>query len=233
MKTITKCIECEVIYLITLNNYHYGFVNSNAMYEDLTFRFNKGEVINILGENGAGKSAFFKALLNKIPYSGGEYHCAADTISVISDYVSIPKELKLKDLLNIVSTNEQKEWLQKMIADLKLSLEQRIGQLSTGQKRLIEISCAVSKHNGVLICDEMTNGLDIKNRKIVLDFLKNIMLQKQHVLFYTSHNFEDHAYLGGRFIFLDRDKKRFMEKQVSDLEDINHYFYEICKKGLV
>ncbi|EJQ42916.1 hypothetical protein IEQ_05120 [Bacillus cereus BAG6X1-2] len=219
--------------MITLNNYHYGFVNSNAMYEDLTFRFNKGEVINILGENGAGKSAFFKALLNKIPYSGGEYHCAADTISVISDYVSIPKELKLKDLLNIVSTNEQQEWLQKMIADLKLSFEQRIGQLSTGQKRLIEISCAVSKHNGVLICDEMTNGLDIKNRKIVLDFLKNIMLQKQHVLFYTSHNFEDHAYLGGRFIFLDRDKKRFIEKQVSDLEDINHYFYEICKKGLV
>lgn len=57
-----------------------------------------GDFINVIGQNGSGKSSLFKALLGITRFKG-KVDFASSEIAVVSDYARVPKELQVRDIL--------------------------------------------------------------------------------------------------------------------------------------
>lgn len=71
----------------------------NVVYKDVNIDFNYGDIINIIGETGCGKSTFYKMLMGRVkPASGIISSTITNNAVVVSDYVSVPKEVLIKDI---------------------------------------------------------------------------------------------------------------------------------------
>ncbi len=190
-----------------------GYNAKNVLYDNIAFSINKGEINNILGKNGTGKSTFYKTLMGKLqPLSGNVPKEVSDNIAVISDYISVPPELKVSDVIQFIDSNQMAYMKSKfsnlthIISGLK---NQKVNELSTGQKRLIEIFTALSAKKSILVLDEACNGLDYKNRDFFLENIRSLIKSNNISIFHTSHNLEDTIDLGGNVYVLDRSQKIF------------------------
>lgn len=194
-------------------NISIGYNRSNVLYDNIAISLEKGDINNIIGANGTGKSTFYKTLIGEIPpLSGFVPSDVKENIAIISDYISLPQELLVSDLLKFID-NDNLAYMKsnfKNLADIVFPLySQKIKTLSTGQKRMLEIFIALSSKKSILILDEACNGLDYKNRDF---FLKNIQDLAKHnsvIIFHTSHNLEDVIDLGGHIYVLDKSSKSF------------------------
>lgn len=189
-----------------------GYKRSDVLY-DITLSLEKGDIINIIGANGTGKSTFYKTLIGEIPpLSGVVPSEMKQNIAIISDYISIPQELRVSDLLKFIDTNSLAYMKSnfKNLADIIFPLSsQKIKTLSTGQKRLLEIFTALSSKKSILILDEACNGLDYKNRDFFLNNIQKLAKHNNVIIFHTSHNLEDVIDLGGHVYVLDKSSKSF------------------------
>lgn len=207
---------------------NFGFSDGSMEYKNVCFSFQNGDIINIIGENGCGKSTFYKMLMGKVkPLRGKICDNIKDNIVVISDYINIPKEVLVADILNFI--DEEKiiyvhnffPEIYNYIFNLK---DSKILLLSTGERRLLEILCALSTQKSILVLDEANNGLDIKNRLLLIDNLKKISQSEKVTVFNTSHYFEDLKTLGGRVFIMNKKKSAFEEyKQEFTVDKIMKY----------
>jgi ABC-type molybdenum transport system ATPase subunit/photorepair protein PhrA len=89
-------------------------------------------------------------------------------------------------------TQEQKKIVDQWIQGLCIEdiAHQPFHQLSYGQKRMILLARAMVKSPALLIVDEPCHGLDIPNRKRVLDILERIGHTQTNLLYVTNHKEE-------------------------------------------
>lgn len=182
----------------------------NVLYTDVDIDIPDKGVISFIGDNGSGKSTFYKTLLGIIPPLQGEIPKEfVNKIAVVSDYVNIPTDINIKSILDLLGTHKidyaKKTYtdLHKYIVDIQTC---SINKLSSGQRRLVEIYAALASGKKVIIIDEAANSLDYKNRKLFLSQVK--LLSENNVLFlHTSHELEDVIYLKGRIYGLFKEQK--------------------------
>lgn len=153
-------------------NISIGYSASDILYEDVELEFKTGEVNNIIGENGTGKSTFYKTLIGELkPLSGTVPLEIKKNIAIVSDYISLPLELKILDIEDFLG-NENISYMKKEFEKLTNIISSfknyKISELSTGQKRIVEIFVALSTKKKILILDEACNGLDFRNRNFFL-----------------------------------------------------------------
>lgn len=202
-----------------------GYDENNVLFEDVELDFKVGEVNNIIGGNGTGKSTFYKTLIGELKPLSGSVSCEIrNNIAIVSDYISLPIELKITDILefigdeNIIYMRTNFENLTKFIYSIK---NQKVSELSTGQKRIVEIFVVLSSKKKILILDEACNGLDFKNRDFFLRNIIDLVKNNKVSILHTSHNLEDVVDLGGNVYVLDKFNRKFCKYHgnfsVSDL----------------
>lgn len=193
-------------------NISIGYSKTNMLYKDVHLSIEIGKIYNIIGENGAGKSTFYKTLIGAVPPLEGSVPMELKKkIAIVSDYVSLPDELYVNDILDFVGKQRVKNVKKnyERIYEIADSLKgQMIKKLSTGQKRMLEIFTILSSDKEILILDEACNGLDYKNRDYFLKNIKQLSEQNGVTIFNTSHNLEDVVELGGSMYVLDKYSKR-------------------------
>ena len=208
---------------------HFGPVVS---LRDVSMHVNAGEVTCVLGDNGAGKSTLIKILsgvheptTGKLLVEGKEERFTSPTVArghgvatVFQDLATFPlmpvwrnffvgSELK-KGVppfrrLDIRKSKEIcAEELEKMGVHVP-NVDQPIGTLSGGQRQAVSIARAVYFGAKVLILDEPTSALGVKQSGIVLQYIARARDRGIGVVFIT-HN-PHHAYpLGDHFVILNR-----------------------------
>ncbi|GAB4555026.1 MAG: ATP-binding cassette domain-containing protein [Anaerolineae bacterium] len=193
-----------------------------------------GEVMCLLGDNGAGKSTLIKMLSGVHQPDLGEYYVegrpvhfssprdalAAGIATVYQDLAMIPlmsiarnfflgneptvgrgvfKRFDVKTANSIV-----REELHKMGIDVR-DPEQPVGTLSGGERQSVAIARAVYFGAKVLILDEPTSALGVKQAGTVLRYVAQARARGVAVILIT-HN-PHHAYpIGDRFTILKRGK---------------------------
>ncbi|GAA0421977.1 hypothetical protein Aca07nite_09710 [Actinoplanes capillaceus] len=197
---------------------------------DIDLRVNAGEVTCVLGDNGAGKSTLIKIMSGLHPHSSGVLKVdGRETVftsprqaldlgiaTVYQDLAVVPlmevwrnfflgsemtggryplAGLRIRDMRRIAD-----EELRKMgitVADI----DQPIGTLSGGQRQCVAIARAVYFGARVLILDEPTAALGVRQSGVVLRYVAAARDQGIGVVFIT-HN-PHHAYLvGDHFVVL-------------------------------
>ena len=193
-----------------------------------------GKVTCVLGDNGAGKSSFIKVLSGVHKHDAGEvlldgeeihFNSPRDALdrgiaTVYQDLAVVPlmsvwRNFWLGDepkrgiwpirWINIPKAKRiAKEELLKMGIDIR-DLEQFVGTLSGGERQSVAIARAAYRGARVLILDEPTSALGVKQSGVVLRYIREAANRNLGVIFIT-HN-PHHAYpVGDRFLILNRGR---------------------------
>ncbi|TMB46989.1 MAG: sugar ABC transporter ATP-binding protein, partial [Chloroflexi bacterium] len=193
-----------------------------------------GEVTCVLGDNGAGKSTLIKILSGVHPQDEGELlvdgkpvqfsgprEARAAGISVVfQDLATVPLMSVWRNfflgseptigvgparrLNSGFAKRVMREEMRKMGIDVR-DPNQTVGTLSGGERQAVAIARAVYFGAKVLILDEPTSALGVKQSGIVLKYVVQARERGLGVIFIT-HN-PHHAYpVGDRFVLLNRGR---------------------------
>lgn len=195
---------------------------------------NRGEVTCLLGDNGAGKSTLIKILSGVHQPTEGEYYFEGKPVTLTSPrearamgIATVYQDLSLLPLMPIwrnfflgaepevgrivarrfnipFAKRTVREELRKMGIDIR-DPDQPVGTMSGGERQSIAIARAVYFGAKVLILDEPTAALGVKQAGMVLRYVAQARARGLGVIF-ISHN-PQHAYaVGDRFVILKRGR---------------------------
>jgi fructose transport system ATP-binding protein len=193
----------------------YGAVQALA---GIDFELYAGEVLGIVGDNGAGKSTFIKILSGAIApdagsifVDGGAVHFRgpldarrAGIETVFQELAVIPlmdveenfflgRELCAPGplgLLKFLRKTNMRDQAREEIASLRVgipSVRQRVGTLSGGQRQSVAVARAVAWSRKIVIMDEPTAALGVKESRGVQDLIKRVRDRGIAVIL-ISHN---------------------------------------------
>jgi len=198
--------------------------------QHITMEVSAGEVTCVLGDNGAGKSTLIKIIAGLHQPSEGIYEVDGTPVNFSSPrealergIATVYQDLAVVPLMpvwrNFFLGNEVRKGLRidipfmkktckdellRMGIDLR-DVDQAIGTLSGGERQCVAISRAVHFGAKVLILDEPTAALGVKQSGVVLKYIVQARERGLGVIFIT-HN-PHHAYpVGDRFLLLNRGR---------------------------
>ena len=159
---------------------------------DVSFRIPKESFTVVVGENGAGKTTLLQLLMGFIEPSNGTawvngkepyrdpFH-DRNEIGFIAEKITPPVDWSVDDFLefNRFFYKTYSEEIEKeLLRELRLSRDWRIGSLSAGQIRRVQVVGVLASSPKLLIIDEITAVLDIVGRS---KFMKALgRLRSQH-----------------------------------------------------
>jgi simple sugar transport system ATP-binding protein len=208
---------------------YFGSVNA---LQDISLKVNAGEVTCVLGDNGAGKSTLIKILSGVHAPDEGELVMNGEPVvftnprdaravgiaTVFQDLATVPLMSVWRNFF--LGNEPTKGWGPLQRLDIKAAQtimrremskmgidvrdpSQTVGTLSGGERQALSIARAVYFGAKVLILDEPTSALGVKQSGIVLKYVIQARAQGRGVIFIT-HN-PHHAFpVGDRFVLLKR-----------------------------
>ena len=239
--------------------------------KDISMSVRAGEVMCVLGDNGAGKSTLIKTLSGVHQPSEGRYLIEGKEVRLASPrdalargIATVYQDLAMIPLLSVwrnfflgseptrgwgpwrrfdvdFAQRTAREELQKMGIDIR-DTAQPVGTLSGGERQSVAIARAVYFGAKVLILDEPTSALGVKQAGVVLRYIVQARARGLGVIFIT-HN-PHHAYpVGDRFTILNRGRSygTFAKAELSrdelvqmmaggrELEELGHELEEFAQ----
>ena len=225
MTTTEHTTEAAAPPVLELDDVGKRYGNVHAL-RGVNIRVRKGEVTCVLGDNGAGKSTLIKIIAGLHDYTegsmkldGAETHFASPRVAQASGIATVYQDLALAPLMsvwrNFFLGNEIRKGVGLDISEMKRvageeltkmgivipDLDRPVSALSGGQRQVIAIARAIYFGASVVILDEPTAALGVKQSGVVLKYILKMRDAGLGVIFIT-HN-PHHAYLvGNHFIIL-------------------------------
>jgi ABC-2 type transport system ATP-binding protein len=192
--------------MISTNNLTKKFGDFTAV-DNLSLSVNEGEILCLLGANGAGKSTTINMLLNFIPPSSGS--ATINGLDVVKNPIKtkefityIPENLMLYPSLTAIENLDYFSGIAgKKLTPTQLSnfleeaglqtnaFHKRISTFSKGMRQKVGIALALAKDTKVLLLDEPTSGLDPKAGNEFGELLQNLKNKGVAVLMATHDLF--------------------------------------------
>jgi len=182
--------------------------------DDVSFSIERGTVHALVGENGAGKSSLIKILagvyhedagniiLNGKPVKFKTPHDAQlEGISVVhqdfklSEPLTVTENIFLGRLLykrGLVDWKAMKKKAQALLEELNINIDvdEVVSNLSVAKKQIIEICRAINVNADILVMDEPSATLTVKEQEIMFDIVRKLNRQGMTVI-YISHRLEE------------------------------------------
>lgn len=151
----------------------------------------QGRVTGLVGQNGAGKSTTFKAVLGLIKPDGGRIEILGkdsgqfgakdkQKLGIVLSNAGFSGYLTIKDIVPVMSslyTHFDRAFFLEQARRFGLPDSQKIKEFSTGMKAKLKVLTAISHRAQLLILDEPTAGLDVVARDELLELLRAFMEQ--------------------------------------------------------
>jgi len=176
-----------------------------AAVKDLDLTVEDGEIVGIIGHNGAGKSTTLKMIVGLISPTSGQVEIMGRDMAKESTYVKqfigyLPEESPLYDNMTVaeyltffselynIPRQEAQERIYVLLGSLRLAERDKLtGELSKGMKRKVAIARTLLHEPSLLILDEPNAGLDPLTSFFVINYLKSLQDQGQTILL-SAHN---------------------------------------------
>lgn len=169
---------------------------------DCSLELRPGYVTGLIGQNGAGKSTTFKAVLGLIAIDGGTITILGkdireftakdrEKLGVVLSDSGFSGYLRIKDLIPILENLYEKfdkTFFVEQAERFRLPPDKQIKDFSTGMKAKLKLLAAISHDAKLLILDEPTAGLDVIVRDELLELLREFMEQdEERSVLISSH----------------------------------------------
>lgn len=198
----------------------------------------RGQVIGLVGQNGVGKSTLIRTICGLQPQLKGQVlidgkeafeqnaRSIATKISVVLTGKPDSLNLSVIELITLGRhpysgwlgslSNEDKEQIEEAINMMEINYlaEKKLFELSDGQLQKVMIARALAQDTDIIILDEPTSHLDLKNKIEVLKLLKKIASVGKGVLI-STHEIQLSAKVCDLFWCMDFGKEMLIGKPES------------------
>jgi ABC-2 type transport system ATP-binding protein len=176
----------------------YGPVNA---LDGFSLQVKAGEIVGLVGHNGAGKTTFVEIVSSLIRPDSGQVTiggkppaAARGEIGVTPQHLALYPSITVREHLQLFGrlAGLRRAALQAAIDDLAVALrlteiiDRRTGVLSGGQQRRTLAATALVHRPALLLLDEPTAGADLETRQAMLDVVKQRAGEGAAVV-YTTH----------------------------------------------
>lgn len=182
--------------MIQINNLNKSYGNKKIL-SDINLSIDRGGMTAILGVNGAGKSTMIDLILGFINSDSGQIIFDSKLkLGVVFQKSILDDQLTVKENLVLRGRqyqNYSKNYINNLVYQMGLNeiMKEKYGDLSGGQKRIIDILRGLINHPDVLFLDEPTTGLDIETRMKIWELLKSLMQNDELTVVLTTHYLEE------------------------------------------
>jgi len=246
-------------YRLELRNVSKSFGEVQAL-TDINFQLGRNEVVGLLGDNGAGKSTLIKIITGYYPPSSGEILFNGQRVDHLTvpqarqlGVETVYQERALAELQtlwrNIFLGREiSNKWGLLDIAKMKsetyrlmnqsmgftstaVNPESRVGTFSGGEKQGVAIVRALFFDAEIIILDEPTMGLSLKETAKLVSFVRDIKKAGKSAVF-IDHNVLHVYNVADRVVVLDRGRiaGQFLTKDIT-LDQLMDKMVQVAETG--
>lgn len=219
-----------------------GHSQDLPLFSKVNLNLFSGDVVCIMGANGVGKSTFLKTISGELAplfgqvylqqkelrdYSEKERACLLSIVQ--SSVPNFHPGLKVREILEFSRSPYTSFWgsLKKadheIIAETLSRLEivhlkeRELSVLSDGQRQKVMIARSLVQQTPLILLDEPTTFLDLKNQISVLLLLKRLASEFKKTIVFTSHHWELILELATKVWYFDETTKSISETSPEDL----------------
>lgn len=199
---------------------------------DIGMDLPEGQIMGLIGANGAGKSTTIRIMLGLVHQDQGEVKLlgfpmpeqqveAKRDVGYVSEDMSLYGRATLgwhMDFLKSIYRTWDQTFANDLAHRFDLRIEQKIKGMSHGQKVKSSLLLTLARRPRLLILDEPTTGLDPVARHEVLAQLMDVVADEGRSVLFSSHNTADVEQISDKIVFIDRgriidsrDKETFLD----------------------
>ena len=219
--------------------------NKQTVLDVVELQVQKGELIGLIGNNGAGKTTFLRLLTDLIKADSGIIFSRNKKISRTEDWkLYTSAYIDTGFLIEFLTPDEYFHFIASNYKISKKELDATLNQFadfmngeiagkqkyirdfSTGNKQKIGIIGAIISKPEILFLDEPFNFLDPSSQYFISEFISELNKQTNATIIISSHNLECVFNISTRIILLDKGKIIKDSSQVNNelREELNNYF---------
>jgi ribosome-dependent ATPase len=216
--------------------------------KDASFEANSGEILGLIGADGAGKSSLMHAVAGviefngEISFNGYIYNSPKQSEAVKKHIGFMPQGLGLilydtltveehldffADIHNIVKDGSFKLYRQKLLhmAGLSRFTDRQAMNLSGGMRQKLSLICSLLHKPKLLLLDEPTTGVDPLSRLELWDILDDIRKEEGSTIIVSTAYMQE-AYKMDKIMLFDDNKIIACGTSEELVDSVNEYVYE-------
>jgi ABC-2 type transport system ATP-binding protein len=206
--------------------------------DGVSFDITGGEIVGLLGHNGAGKTTIMKMLSGYLEPSSGsisidgidleaDSRAVQQRLGYLPESLPVYPDLSVADYLDYAATlkglqgDKRSAAVRRAIGDTELGgkLLDPIATLSRGYRQRVGVAQALLGSPRVLILDEPTNGLDPTQTQHMRDLIKGMAAHATVIL--STHIMQEVDAICDRVLIL-RNGRLVLDQQLSELHSAGH-----------
>lgn len=205
--------------ILTLENIDAGYKDLQVLF-DVSLHIHRGEVVALLGQNGAGKSTILKVITGLVEKKSGRIHKNA-TISYVSQGKRVFPNLTVFE--NVVVRGDVKEIpddIYTLFPILQSKKNILAKNLSGGEQQMVALARALIDNPDILLLDEPSLGLSPKFVQDIFRVIDQIRKERNLSVLVIEHNLMSLLKIANRGYVLEKgkvieelDAKDFLSKE--------------------
>ena len=193
----------------------------------------RGQIMGLIGANGAGKSTTIRILMGLVHQDSGEARVLgrrmpAEQVAAKWDIGFASEDMRLYDSMSLgwhmdfirsIYSGWDADYAQLLLKRFGLKADQKIKGISHGQRVKSALLLVLARKPKLLVLDEPTTGLDPVARHEILRELTDVMADEGRSILFSSHNTQDVEQISDRITFIDRgriidsmDKEAYLDR---------------------
>jgi len=193
--------------------------------DDVSFSVNKGEILGLIGENGAGKTTIMRMLATMLNVTKGEGKIAGHDLvkepeSIrgeigilfggevgLYDRLTARENIMYFAELNGMTVENAKKSIEELTKELEMAefIDKRVGKFSRGMKQKVAIARSIVHKPSVMLFDEPSTGLDVSATRLIQDFIVKCKSEDKAIVF-SSHSMVEVEKLCDRVVIIHKGK---------------------------
>ncbi len=213
--------------LITLENVATGYGIAQALW-DVSLELHHGEIVALIGSNGAGKTTMLRVLSGVLPLWSGEFKIQGQSVKgcTTPDLVdrgichvpegrqlffgmSVEENLRMGAFAlqkSSAEINKNLAWVYELFPEVARRRNQLAGTLSGGEQQMVAIGRGLMGEPAILLIDELSLGLAPVIVDRILEALQVIHRQRQLTIFMVEQDVEVALSIASRAYILENGR---------------------------
>jgi ABC-2 type transport system ATP-binding protein len=205
----------------------------------------RGAIHAIVGANGAGKSTLFRILLGFLPPTSGRARILGrdsqqltpedrGRIGFVNEEHTLPAWMRVSAVIDM-QRRHYPRWNPRafdgVIGHFHVRPEQKVSQLSRGERAGFNLALALAQSPELLVLDEPTLGLDVVAKRAFLESLLYSNASDTRTVIYCSHQMDEVERVAENLIILERGQLKNMSAPDDFCARVRHWIADIPFQG--